>query len=58
VANFYLSKEGAPYIDFFYIPLWLILGALAFSILVSLIAGLYPASRAARIDPVKALRHD
>jgi putative ABC transport system permease protein len=58
VANFYLSKEGAPYIDFFYIPLWLILGALVFSILVSLIAGLYPASRAARIDPVKALRHD
>jgi putative ABC transport system permease protein len=58
VANFYLSKEGAPFIDFFYIPLWLILGALAFSILVSLIAGLYPASRAARIDPVRALRHD
>ena len=39
-------------------PLWLILGALGFSILVSLLAGLYPAFRAARVDPVTALRHD
>lgn len=58
VANLYLSNEGMPYIDFFYIPSWLILGAVAFSIIVSLIAGLYPATRAAQVDPVKALRHD
>ena len=58
VANFYIAKQGGPHVDLFYIPLWLILGALAFSILVSLLAGLYPAVRAARIDPVKALRHD
>jgi len=45
-------------VDLFYFPLWLILGAVAFSILVSLAAGLYPAIRAARIDPVRALRHD
>jgi ABC-type lipoprotein release transport system permease subunit len=29
-----------------------------FSILVSLGAGVYPAMRAARVDPVRALRHD
>jgi putative ABC transport system permease protein len=45
-------------VNLFYFPLWLILGAVAFSILISLAAGLYPASRAARIDPVRALRHD
>jgi putative ABC transport system permease protein len=39
-------------------PLWLIAGAVAFSVGVSLLAGLYPASRAAAVDPVKALRHD
>lgn len=58
VANFYFAQHGAPHIEFFYIPPWLILGALSFSILVSLLAGVYPASRAARVDPVKALRHD
>ena len=58
VANYYIAKEGGPHVDFFYIPPWLILGALAFSVLVSLLAGLYPAVRAARVDPVRALRHD
>ena len=58
VANYIVARQGVPHVDFFYIPIWLILGALAFSILVSLSAGLYPAIRAARVDPVKALRHD
>ncbi len=52
-----LPEDQAP-IELFYFPLWLILGAIAFSIIISLAAGLYPAIRAARIDPVRALRHD
>jgi putative ABC transport system permease protein len=44
--------------NFWYVPLWLVVAALAFSVLVSLFAGLYPASRAAKLDPVQALRHD
>jgi putative ABC transport system permease protein len=58
VANHFLIKQGAPYADYFNFPWWLCMGAIAFSILISLAAGLYPAVRAARVDPVVALRHD
>jgi putative ABC transport system permease protein len=58
VANHFLIKQGAPYTDYFSFPWWLCTGAIAFSILISLAAGLYPAVRAARVDPVVALRHD
>jgi putative ABC transport system permease protein len=50
--------EGELPVSLFYFPVWLILGAVGFSIVISLVAGLYPATRAARIDPVEALRHD
>ena len=56
--RFILKPQGASFVDFFSIPLYLSLGAIAFAVIVSIIAALYPASRAARIDPVKALRHD
>jgi putative ABC transport system permease protein len=58
IVNAKLLPLETPHVDLFYFPLWLILGATAFSIIVSLAAGLYPAIRAARVDPVKALRHD
>ena len=39
-------------------PPWLAGAAAAFAIVIAWIGGAYPAYRAARIDPVKALRHD
>jgi len=40
------------------LPPYLSLGAILFALVVSIFAALYPAARAARIDPVRALRHD
>ncbi|HEU5459948.1 MAG TPA: FtsX-like permease family protein [Pyrinomonadaceae bacterium] len=56
--RFILKPQGASFIDFFDLPPYLWLGAILFALLISIAAALYPASRAARIDPVRALRHD
>jgi len=57
-ANVYIRSQGGTAGTLFSLPLWLIGSAIAFSIVVSLVAGSYPASRAARLDPIQALRHD
>ena len=56
--RFVLKPQGASYVDFFSLPPYLWLGAICFAVAVSILAALYPAARAARIDPVRALRHD
>ena len=58
VVNGFTSGQGVPFIQYFSFPWWLCFGAITFSVAVSLIAGIYPTLRAARVDPVVALRHD
>ena len=56
--RFILKPQSASFIDFFSLPPWLSASAILFALVVSVLAALYPAARAARIDPVRALRHD
>jgi putative ABC transport system permease protein len=58
VINYFLAKQGVPFIEYFNFPRWLCLGAVLFAVVVSLVSGIYPAIRAARVDPVVALRHE
>lgn len=55
-TNVYMARQGFPTETFWTVPWWLVGAAIAFSIFVSLVAGLYPAARAAKLDPVQSLR--
>jgi putative ABC transport system permease protein len=57
-TNIYLQRNDLPPENFWYIPAWLVFAAFGFAVVVSLLSGMYPASRAAKLDPVQALRHD
>ena len=57
-TNVYLSRQGFPPEQIWAVPWWLIAFALGVAFLVSLVSGLYPASRAAKLDPVQALRYE
>lgn len=57
-TNAYLRRQSLPPLRVSSVPWWMVGAAIAFSIAVSLAAGLYPASRAARLNPVEALRYE
>src|SRR5450759_932870 len=54
----YLKRQGLNSPNIWSVPWWLVLGAIGFAVLVSLVSGIYPATRAARLDPVEALRYE
>ncbi len=57
VATVYAHRQGITgNLDLFAFPLWLLAASIGFAVVVSVVAGIYPALRAARIDPIRALR--
>src|SRR5262245_13382989 len=55
-TNIWMERQQIRPENFGHVPWWLIAAAIGFSIVVRLLAGLYPAACAARLYPVQALR--
>ncbi len=58
VANSHIGRIIDCNIDFFDYSWLMMLGAVLLSVLVSILASIYPANRAAKIDPLDALRRE
>ena len=59
IGHLYLAREGVSGIgQLSIVPPWLAIGALIFAAFVGVLGGFYPAARAARLDPVEALKHE
>ena len=59
IGHLYLESEGVVGIgQMSIVPPWLAIGALIFAAFIGVLGGLYPAARAARLDPVVALKHE
>jgi len=58
-VNYYARAQGVTaHLALFGFPGWLLAVAVVFAIVVSVLAGVYPAWRAARIDPIRVLRRE
>jgi hypothetical protein len=56
-TNVFMSRQGLPSAQNWFVPWWLVGGGIGFAVCVSLVSGWYRAARAARLDPVEALRY-
>ncbi len=60
VAKSIVEKQTQTVLEhsLFAFPPWLLLGVPLFAVLVTTLAAVYPARRAARVNPIQALRHE
>ena len=59
IGHIYLANEGVTGIgQLSVVPPWLAIGSLIFATFIGVLGGYYPARRAARLDPVAALKHE
>ncbi len=58
IVNLLAVSSGGKPVEIFYTPLWFYLLVFVFSLLIGLITGFFPSRRAAKLNPLDALRYE
>ena len=56
--NSLAASAGGEAVSLFYYPFWFTMGIIVFSLVVGFLTGIYPAKRAAKLNPLDAIRYE